>query len=425
MRVVPAALLMLSLAGWAGAQAAPAPAPAGPKISLDQAIRLALAHSPTVAAAQSQIPQSQAEEVTAGLRPNPVLSWDALYLPVFEPQHLTGSYLNNSAEFDAGVSYTFERGGKRQARLHAAQDATSVIRAQVQDTERGLEFAVAQQYVTALLAESTLAFAQQDLASWQNTVQLGQSQFRAGAISQGDLDTLQLQSLQYQEAVATARLARQQALTGLRQQIGFQAVPANFDVSGALAPPPPVTATLSQLEQLALAHRPDWIAAQRGVTAAGSQLQLARADGKRDLTAGANYMHTAGLNDLGVVFSIEIPVFDRNQGEIARSVAAQSQASDLQEQARQQVLTDVATALEAVDQGRQVVNFYSSGYRDQALQALTIRRYSFQRGASSLLDLLDAERTYRATELGYRQAVAADLLAVEQLKEAVGTRTLP
>ena len=99
-------------------------------------MQLALANSPALAAARSQIPQSQAEEVTASLRPNPVLDWDGLYLPVFEPQHFSANYLNNNAEFDAGIAYTFERGGKRQARIRAAQAATSVVRAQVRDAAR-------------------------------------------------------------------------------------------------------------------------------------------------------------------------------------------------------------------------------------------------------------------------------------------------
>lgn len=89
------------------------------------------------------------------------------------------------------------------------------------------------------------------------------------------------------------------------------------------------------------------------------------------------------------------------------------------------MLTDVATAYAAVQQGGHVVDLYTSGYRNQAQQALQIRQYSYSRGASSLLELLDAERTFRATETGYRQALAAYMLAVEQLKEAVGTRTLP
>lgn len=411
--------------GFCVAVCAQGPTPqSGYQIDLDQAIQLALRHSPTLAASQTQIPQSQAQETTAALRPNPVLSWDALFLPIFQPGSFSGTYLNNSAEFDASVGYTIERGHKREARMQAAKDATSVVRAQVNDSARGLDFSVAQQFIAALLAKSSLAFAQQDMASWQNTVGISQSQYDAGAISEGDLDTIKLQSLQFQTTVSADQLGLAQALIALRQQIGFEGIPAQYGVAGDLAFAP-VHGNLQDLQALALKQRPDLLAAQAGVAAAESQHKLAQANGKRDLTVTGEYTHVGGLNTAGSLFSIEIPLFDRNQGEIARTAVAATQARDQAQAAGEQVLSDVATAFAAVQQGAQIVGLYTSGYRDQARQALDIRQYSYTRGASSLLDLLDAERTYRSTELGYRQALATYMLAVEQLKEAVGTRNLP
>ncbi|MGH9393040.1 MAG: TolC family protein [Terriglobales bacterium] len=412
---------MLALGLGAGLVAGQTP---GMQLDLDQAIQLALAHSPALAANRTLVAQSQASEVTAGLRPNPVLSWDALFLPVFNPGSFSGAYLNNNAEYDASVGYTIERGKKRQARLAAAQDATAVVRAQVADSARGLSFNVAQQFIAALLAKSSLEFAQQDLASWQNTVGVSQAQYNAGAISEGDLDTIKLQSLQFATTVSGDQLGLAQALIGLRQQVGFSGLPADYSVAGELTFAP-LHGNLQDYQGLALQHRPDLLAARAGVTAAGSQHKLAQANGKRDLTATGQYTHTGGLNDAGALFSIQIPLFDRNQGEIARTAAASAQAQDLAQAVEQQALSEVATAFAAVQQGGKIVGLYTSGYRDQAKQALDIRQYSYTRGASSLLELLDAERTYRSTELGYRQALATYMLAIEQLKEAVGTRTLP
>ncbi len=58
-------------------------------------------------------------------------------------------------------------------------------------------------------------------------------------------------------------------------------------------------------------------------------------------------------------------------------------------------------------------------------QSRDISEYAYRRGAASLIDFLDAERTYRANQLAYRQALASYMLALEQLRDAVGTRTLP
>jgi cobalt-zinc-cadmium efflux system outer membrane protein len=73
----------------------------------------------------------------------------------------------------------------------------------------------------------------------------------------------------------------------------------------------------------------------------------------------------------------------------------------------------------------QIVRLYRSGYLDQAKESRDISEYAYRHGAASLLDFLDSERSYRATQLAYRQALASYLLGLEQLREAVGTRSLP
>ena len=122
---------------------------------------------------------------------------------------------------------------------------------------------------------------------------------------------------------------------------------------------------------------------------------------------------------------MQLPIFDRNQGEIARSGYAITQAQEQQISVSGQVMTDVRDAFESLHANDQIVSLYRSGYLDQAQQSRDISQYAYQRGAASLLDFLDAERMYRATQLGYRQALASYLLALEQLREAVGTRSLP
>jgi cobalt-zinc-cadmium efflux system outer membrane protein len=89
------------------------------------------------------------------------------------------------------------------------------------------------------------------------------------------------------------------------------------------------------------------------------------------------------------------------------------------------VLTDVVNAYYGWQSSEKVVKLYESGYLDQAKQSLDISRYVFQRGAGSLLDLLDAERTYRDTELGYRQALSNYMTSVAQLNLAVGRQVIP
>lgn len=401
-----------------------APAQGPVKITLDEAIQMALAHNHALLAARTAIQQSEAQETTANLRPNPVLLGDAQFLPIFQPNQFSSDYLDNSAQFDLGLSYLFERGKKRQRRLQAAKDQTAVTRSQVADSERSLTFQVASQFFNVQLAESALDLAQENLKSFQNTVDITRERYRAGDIGKDDLLKIQLQLLQFQTDASQARLAKVQALADLRQLLGYDSVPADYDVAGALDYQP-LSANLEDLQAKALSSRPDLRAAQQGVTAANNQYELARANGKRDITAQMNYTHITALNSASFFGSIQLPIFDRNQGEIARTRYAVTQAQEQQKATSDQVLTDVRDAYESLRTNDEVIQLYRSGYLDQAKEDRDISEYAYKRGAASLLDYLDAARSYRATELAYRQALASYMLALEQLREAVGTRTLP
>lgn len=394
------------------------------KITLDEAIQMALAHNHNLVAARTVIQQNEAQETTANLRPNPVLLGDAQFLPVFQPGHFSSEYLDNSAQFDLGVSYLFERGGKRQHRLEAAKDQTAVTRSQVADSERSLAFQVAAQFTNVQLAESTLDLAQQSLKSFQDTVDISKERYRAGDISEDDYLKIKLQLLQFQTDASQARLARAQALADLRQLLGYESVPADYDVAGAFDYLS-VSAHLEDLQAKALATRPDLRAAQQSVAAANSQYKMARANGKRDVTAQINYTHITALSTASLFGSIQLPIFDRNQGEIARTRFAITQAQEQQRATNDQVLTDVRDAYEGLQTNDQIIQLYRSGYLDEAQQDRDISEYAYKRGATSLLNFLDAERSYRATQRAYRQALASYLLALEQLRQAVGTRTLP
>ena len=421
--------LLLSPAFAAGQQSlAPAAQTSQPsasaRISLDDAIRLALQHNHALQALRSTIQQSLAEEITANLRPNPTLGLDAQFLPIFQPNKLDADYLDQSAQFDAGIGYLFERGKKRQHRLQAAKDQTAVVRSLVSDNERQLVFNVSQQFVDVLLAESTLEFAQQDLDSFQKTVDISKERFRVGDMSEGDFLKIKLQLLQFQSDLSAAKLAKLQSLAALRQLLGFETVPDDYDVQGTLDYQP-VRADLKDLKNVAATNRPDLRAAQQAVTAAESQLALQKANGKMDITGTFDYSHTAGASSGSFFYNMPLPIFNRNQGEIARAQYAITQAQEQASETAQQVLTDVVTAFANLQTNDQIIQLYQGGYVDQAKQSRDISEYAYRKGAASLLDYLDSERTYRANQLAYRQALASYMLALEQMRQAVGTRTLP
>src|SRR5271166_1421806 len=425
--VVMAAMLACTLTNPSFGQAQ------GPiRITLDQAVQMALQHNHNMLAARTTIQQSEAEEITQNLRPNPTLFADWEYLPLGSPAkqnpgiyggQSTNDYLKNNTEGDIGLSYLIERGGKRHDRLQAQKDITAQTRSLVEDNGRGLTFQVATLFYNVQLAESSLELAEKDLKSFQQTVDISEHQYKAGGISENDYLMIKLQLLQFESDVEQAQLARVQALSDLRQLLGYESVAQNYDVAGPFEYQP-VKGNLEDLQLKALQNRPDLRAAQQGVTAANSQLTLQKAIGKQDVTVQGNYSHVNAINAATIYGSIPLPIFNRNQGEIARARFAITQAQEIEKATNGQALTDVYDAYQGLRSNDKVVSLYISTYLDVSTRSRDISEYAYRHGGTSLLNFLDAERSYRATQLAYRQALASYLLALEQLREAVGVRTL-
>jgi cobalt-zinc-cadmium efflux system outer membrane protein len=260
--------------------------------------------------------------------------------------------------------------------------------------------------------------------SFQKTVDISEIQYKDGGISENDYLKIKIQLVQFQTDVEQALLNNIQALSDLRQQLGYESVPADYDVVGEFEYHP-LAVTIEELQAKALQNRPDLRAAREGVTAAQSQYELQKAIGKRDVTGQMNYTHAGGLSTASFFGSIQLPIFDRNQGEILRASYAINQAQEQEKSTSGQALTDVRDAYEGLRTNDKVITLYRSGYLEVAQKDRDISEYTYHRGAASLLDFLDAERSYRATQLAYRQALASYLLALEQLREAVGVRALP
>ena len=408
----------------AGSLAFGQPGPSPVKITLDQAIDLALRHNHNLKAARTTIQQSQAAEITAHLRPNPNFFTDWEYLPINKPDGGYADYLHSSTEGDIGLSYLIERGQKRDRRFQAAKDITAVTRSVVNDNERGLSFHVSSLYINVQLAESSLELALMDLKSFQDTVNISERQFNSGALSENDYLKIKLQLLQFEQDVQQTQLARVEALSDLRQLLGYESVPADYDIS-ATFDYQPLLVNLEDLQRSALQNRPDLRAASQGVTAANSQYALAKADGKQDVTVSGNYSHVNGISAATFLVSVPLPIFNRNQGEVARTRYAITQAQEQETATSGQVMTDVRDAYEGLQTNDNLVQRFRHGYLDVAQRNRDISEYAYRRGATSLLDFLDAERSYRSTQLAYRQTLAAYLLAFEQLRQAVGTRSLP
>jgi cobalt-zinc-cadmium efflux system outer membrane protein len=393
-------------------------------ISKDDAIRIALVWNQSLRAERLNIDQSKAEEVTALLKPNPTFSTIVDTIPIFSP----GTIRFNTQIYSGALSYTVERGGKREKRGVVAKDNTQAAAQNVTDNERTLRFQVVQTFTNVLLAKSVLQLAKDDLANFSQAVDLNHSRLLAGDLAEGDYLKFSIQKLQFEQDVTAAQLGLVQARATLRQQLGYQSVADDFDVTGALTHNKQ-SVTLDDLQKKALENRPDLQSAHIGVKLANDTVSLAFGNRAKDWTWGTDYTYQSiGQNGtgnaIGVSFSVDLPIHDRNQGEIARSQAAVRQSVETESSAQVGVLTDVVNAYYGLQSNEEIVSLYESGYLNQATQSRDISNYAYQRGAATILDVLDAERSYRATQLAYRQALAAHMIASEQVNDAVGTQVI-
>jgi outer membrane protein, heavy metal efflux system len=407
-----------------GAQPAPqAPAPIT-RVSMADAVRLSLDRNQALRALRLTIDEAKADEITAALKPNFNLSLGAEGFPLFSPGQINTSFLGNEISYSAGLGYLFERGGKRAKRMTVAEDTTEQTRRNVADQERQLRFQAEQAFIAALLAKSTLDLAQANLKSFSEIVEINRERVRSGDLAQGEFYKISLQKLQFQQDVSAAEVTLVQAKANLRQIMGFESVPDDFELLGDLAFDT-VAVSLDDLKQQALVNRPDVLSAQQGVKLAEDTVALQQGNRARDVSAGFDYTKTGPADLFGVSVSFDLPFRDRNQGNIAHAEVAVRQAQETEFATRFTAVTDVVNAYASFDTSQKIVALYRSGYLDQARKSLDISTYVFQHGAGTILDLLDAEQTYRGTELAYRQALATYMTSLKQINFAVGKQVIP
>jgi outer membrane protein, heavy metal efflux system len=380
------------------------------------------AANPSLQAGQIGVDESRAEEVTAYLRPNPTLALLADQIDPFNggPPHGGFAYLLNSAT----VNYLHEREHKRELRRDSAQDATKIAVSSQADLERNLLFNLRSAFVQALQGKAVLELAKENLVYYDHVLGVNRDRYRVGDIAQVDLDRLELQRVQYESDLQTAevnlRTAKIQLLALLNDRTPIEQfdVTAPFDFSSQITP-------LDDVRQAALDTRPDLRAAIQSVDKAKTDHRLAVANGSTDPTFGFDVGRNPPI-DQYIGFSVSIPlrIFDRNQGEKQRTLLDIDRNDKLMQAARAQVFNDVDSAYAAVTSAVILLQPYKDRYLKQADRVRDTIAFSYQHGAASLLDFLNAQADYRSVQLNYLNLVASYLEAANQLNLAVGREVL-
>ncbi|MGB9454658.1 MAG: TolC family protein [Bryobacteraceae bacterium] len=381
------------------------------------------ADNPNLRAGQLNIQESKAQEVTAYLRPNPNLTAGLDQLDPF-----TGSpYRPFAYAFPlVAFDYLHERQHKRELRLESAQKSTAVAESQQLDLERSLLFNLRSAFVQVLQAKALLANAKENLDYFEKELSINRARFKSGDIARVDLDRLALQRAQYesdyQTAIVNARTAKITLLTLLNDRTPVD----QFDVTGPFEFKEEVMA-LEEFRSAALATRPDLKAAIETIDKAETDHKLAVANGSTDPTFGVDFGRNPPIA-VYIGFSVNIPlrIFDKNQGEKERTQIDITHAQRQRDAATAQVFSDVDSAYYTLLSSANLLRPYRSadGYLATASRIRDTMSFAYQRGQAALLDYLDAQRDYRATEVAYINLVGSYLTAAGQLNMAVGREVI-
>jgi cobalt-zinc-cadmium efflux system outer membrane protein len=371
-------------------------------------------------ASRLTIEEARANEVTAGLRPNPQFNGVFDQFHILNPNPLQPF---GNSQLTPSVSQLFERQHKRDLRVESSRFATAGAASDQADLERNLLFSLRDAFVRTLQAKSLLELAAENLQYYDKVIEVNRQRLAAGDISRSDFVRVDLQRVQFASDLINARVNVRTAKIQLLALLNDRQPVDGFDVTGAFAFQETVT-PLSELRSTALQARPDFESARHAVEKAKADARLARVNGSADPTFGIEYQRTGPDNTLGFIFDIPIRIFDRNQGEKARTEIEIHRAERLQQNAETNILRDVDSAYATLQSVAELLRPYRDKYLQEASEVRDLVSFAYQNGAASLLDFLDAQKSYRDTQLSYRTLVGSYLSSVNQLNLAVGREVI-
>lgn len=391
-----------------------------------QAIALFYERNLSLIAAQLNIEDAHAQELVAAAIPNPELgfalsslSGKMLKSNAAEPKNESGR--NYLPAMTVQLSQLIETAGKRRLRIEGSELATEAMSYDFKDTLRTLTNGVRHSYYALLLAQKNAEMANENFARYQKIMQINKLRLKAGDIAATEFTRLEVESLKAQSDKDLTQSALVQARANLLMLLGWPKDALEIKAAGKW---PLASAALTQakqevLSQQALDKRPDLLAARVRILQAEKMLTLANRLVIPDVTVTAAYQRDPGnfYAESGMVgFSVPLPLFYRQEGEISHAKVALSNANLAVKQTEQEIQSDLMKALAAWRSADEVVRRFEGDVLQRIAQLRQSQEFAYQKGAVGLLDLIDAERNYKAMMLDYYNALAnrsnawADLL---------------
>jgi cobalt-zinc-cadmium efflux system outer membrane protein len=378
-------------------------------VTLDQAIQEAMAKNLDIAAQKWNVSVAEAREITAGLRPNPVLTVSGQTLNLLGANYSPDTPLGPN-QLNVHTDFPIERGRKRQERMAVAREQKSLAELGVRELMRQVIYAVQNAFVDVQQAQRSLALAQENLKNLEGVVAINEARLKSGDLAQVEMERSRVAALQYRAAVQQAQLQVDQAKTQLRYLMGRKlGAASSFDVTGDLRR----EAILDGPEEIraqALARRPDYLLAKQTQAASQADLRLQIANGKIDYSVGTEFTHQRAWgvsgSSLGLYVSMPLPVFNRNQGEIARAQREIGHGAATAAALEASIGGEVEKAYRQYSVFRQLTASIESDLLAKSKSVRDTTEYSYRRGEASLVEFLDAQRAFNDSMQAFNEAGA-------------------
>lgn len=371
-------------------------------LTINQALEEAAARSPTIVAAEAEVSAAEARIRQAGYRTNPELSVEV------ENFAGTGELRGlRSTETTVAVNQRLDLGGRRSARVSAAEAELTVQRLRLSIAKADLSQAVREQFARSIAAREKLAQATENEERARELARL------AGILVEAGRDP-PLRALRARSAYAQAQAEREAAeaselaarsslaaLFGASQPIG--------SVAGSALNVTPAEVNPEVSLDVRLAD------AERGAAQAGVRQQLA--ERRIDPAVGVGVRHVRETGDVGLVAGISMPLrlFDRNQGNIEAARQTANAADARRESALATTTAKARNAVANVEAARRRVDALENAAVPEATEALRLAELSYREGRASLIELIDIQNAYTASRSSLTEARLELAIATAEL----------
>ena len=386
------------------------------QLSLNSAEELFSNNSHELIMAKHMIESAQADAVTAGQTPNPVLSLGLSNFNLNRNQgntnpngsnSLADKTLNNTIQ----INQLFERGGKRELRLASAGNAIKASKYDFKDILRQQRLALADSYYDLMLAQDSEKIQASNVDLYEKTLQAAELRYKAGDIAFSDVARIHVDMLRGKNDLLQSTANHQKAQSNLAYLIGREKEAAAIVASDIW---PMITSSKDNLVlgntnaviiDNKLDQRADILAAEARIQQAEQNRHLANALKSRDVDIGIQYQHfpgqepVVGTNTLGVSLTIPLFINYQYQGEIARSEVDLNAAIEAKEQARALEISEITRAQADLNASLEKIRRFDEQMLTEAQKSANATEFAYQHGAIGVTDLLDSRRVLRALQL--------------------------